>query len=739
MDNKYREHYDDVDIGTVKGQNSHIACASGEDGPSAMVIGTSTGPYRGSKWHIRNPNSFAEESSDSDYDGFVVNRSDNKTTRLDQKSTTAVVPKETLPFSDAKINFTNKTFDDKDEGTVIDKKSLRKKKVFLPEEEICNIKVPPKQGFKRHFEDQSFAMHDLESLGVMDINKVDNKAQVHELLVNINLKTQTEPRCLNLNNELFSGMENLKISEDARTMSGSFGEVLKVYDLKTKHHLMKKKVKDKVEPNEVEVPIQFPQEMNLARVVGFSFDGESSYIIQEDAGTSLRQLITDAHFCLSLKQPETTEKIMLDVFTGLSVLERHGITHCDIKPENICMKINSDGSSTTKIIDFGSSKSQKDRMTYSGLTPEYLPPAVNKFLFDVKLYQEKKLPTCPPTPRLCEKDDVWAAGMVTLFLEKKVHPTIQFFTGCSEYPKLNQDKMMTMRYSTMKQIADMQEPLDSYFTTGKPILDKMLEGVLSVDSGMRWSALKTARFLKEKLNPEPQLKRQRSNVLWEPKLFQRDNSCEDVDIKKCKGFSQPHIPLPRSTSDDGNPVQRFGATFKLKNGQTPGFSPMCNNEPALSLQVKAPAPAGPPPTHDAEMSEYDQLVRSFVVEEHQKRVEPNFREMSLASPGFQFKARFAPGPQFKTEDSFGPGLKLMRSPGFDPIPPNQTSCAAGVQGFSGKVFKWPESSKSEALFAVAPSSQSTGNGNIPDMGVLFDEMGVDDKLKIRGRRRSRKE
>lgn len=59
--------------------------------------------------------------------------------------------------------------------------------------------------------------------------------------------------------------------------------------------------------------------------------------------------------------------------------------------ENICIKFNRDDSCTAKLIDFGSSKTQKDRMTFRGLTPEYLPPSINSFLHDVYLFQKKQV------------------------------------------------------------------------------------------------------------------------------------------------------------------------------------------------------------------------------------------------------------------------------------------------------------------------------------------------------------
>uniref|UniRef100_A0A2C9LTA5 Protein kinase domain-containing protein n=1 Tax=Biomphalaria glabrata TaxID=6526 RepID=A0A2C9LTA5_BIOGL len=186
-----------------------------------------------------------------------------------------------------------------------------------------------------------------------------------------------------------------------------------------------------------------------------------------------------------------TVKIVFDIFQGLAILETHNIVHCDIKPENVCLKFNSDGSHTAKIIDFGSCKTPKDKMNYIGLTPEYLPPSINQFLC---LAMQKKLTQSTVHPRLTVKDDVWGAGMVTLYIEKGEHPVIKHFTGHQDYPR--DQNVMTLRVEVMKKTAELRNPLPTYFNTNKPVLDYLLANVLSVDPNLRWTSSAAVTFLK---------------------------------------------------------------------------------------------------------------------------------------------------------------------------------------------------------------------------------------------------
>ncbi|KAH9498281.1 hypothetical protein Btru_009579 [Bulinus truncatus] len=607
------------------------------------------------------------------------------------------------------------------EQPVVDKRQLKKKEVLRPEIRDGYFNAFHKQTHKRCADDQSKE----EMFEEMKVFSLRETEQVNELINNINLKKQLDPKCISFDRQKFSAVENLDDDSHLKN-SGSFGEVSKVIDRKTQTRLIRKKIKDKVEVNEVVVPSQFLHESNICSVYGLYFDRLNAYIIQEDAGFSVRQLGTAVEFREKLRQPEMMENIVLGIYQGLAVLERNNIVHCDIKPENVCLSINSEGLYVTKLIDFGSCRTGVDKMTYAGLTPEYLPPNINEFLFNA---MQKKLPDLSQYPKVTCKDDVWGAGMVTLYMEKGEHPIIKFFTGHPDYPKDN--TAMSLRRQVMKKTADLQNPLDKYFTTGKVILDEMLQNVLLVDSHKRWTSSNVVTFLKGKLNPEPQTKRQRNDLLSLPKmvhmehtLIKRDNSVEDVDLKVSKGIYQPHMP---ASPQEAMFVDNFGAAFKLKqdghqsvlsvfdqhksqvttsvqhhtsgqgdpfnytvsqNLRHPGANPTAGHPQIMCRQKPDKVMMEESMDHTNDQMEYEELVQSF------------------CSPDNQIIDKKRVGrPQNLYETQ--PATYVM-------------------QGLGGGMFQ-------------VNGVSSNVMGNIPDMLALFDDSCDDVRIKIKGRRRSKRD
>ena len=66
----------------------------------------------------------------------------------------------------------------------------------------------------------------------------------------------------------------------------------------------------------------------------------------------------------------------------LNVLSELNIVHSDIKPDNILIELNDDGTeiSKLKLIDFGSAFTTDKFSNISGTTPEYLPPEILNYL-----------------------------------------------------------------------------------------------------------------------------------------------------------------------------------------------------------------------------------------------------------------------------------------------------------------------------------------------------------------------
>ncbi|XP_055891560.1 uncharacterized protein LOC106060564 isoform X2 [Biomphalaria glabrata] len=307
-----------------------------------------------------------------------------------------------------------------------------------------------------------------------------------QLLECCKLKSPRDAICRNFEPQIFSNVENLQ-EENIPLSSGTFGVVSRVKDRKTGHHFIKKMIiSKKIELNEIKVPLLLPHK-NLCAVYGIYLSLSTAFIILEDAGSSVVQLCgNNPLFAKRLSQDFTIEKLVLDMFKGLEHLHSHGLVHCDLKPENVCLKSTSTGF-TLKLIDFGSCKEENEE-SLSGITPEYLPPSVNIVLFE---NEAKKLKL---KPKLSGKDDVWAAGMVTLYMNKGEHAVIRHFINKVTY-SVPQERTLVMQM-----ISELKDPLPSYFTTERFILNLMFKYVLVVDRNFRWTSSQVSAFLKDQLN-----------------------------------------------------------------------------------------------------------------------------------------------------------------------------------------------------------------------------------------------
>ncbi|XP_055870932.1 probable serine/threonine-protein kinase dyrk1 [Biomphalaria glabrata] len=751
------------------GRTSPIAMATGDSGPSLMVIGNrplvnifnaQTDDYDGlviSK--SRTSNSHLEYFHSKVSKGNAFNISDKLQGQdIDRKRMIKICPEEDKmieserwfqPVQVQQQPELNQHFDLGEK--LLSKTQVKKKEILLPESRDLSHKAAQ----KRCASEDQWKEEMFEGIQTINLRQTDRE-QAHELIESINLKQQTEAKCISFDQQKFSTFENLIEEKEAKN-SGSFGEVCKVKDSLTCSSLIRKKIKDKIEANEVEVPIQFLHKPNLCAVLGLYFDCKDTYVIQEDAGYSLRQLGSNLDFRKKLlQQPDMTVKIVFDIFQGLAILETHNIVHCDIKPENVCLKFNSDGSHTAKIIDFGSCKTPKDKMNYIGLTPEYLPPSINQFLC---LAMQKKLTQSTVHPRLTVKDDVWGAGMVTLYIEKGEHPVIKHFTGQQDYPR--DQKGMTLRVEVMKKTAELRNPLPTYFNTNKPVLDYLLANVLSVDPNLRWTSSAAVTFLKAKLNPEPKLKRQKQEVLNQPKfehnLIKRDNSIEDVDLKACKGV---HLPFSASSPREEELLfgNTFGAAFRLKQEfqSTPAHQSNVQKrqyDPDMTQNVLAPQPLfHQASTHNLTSKSFPQRKQPFIETNPFQQV--TFFPMSqkqVSNPQKMLASTFHPVcPQSRKqvlsaeEDMEYEDLVQSFFNSDDQVidrkQPHSYRVSHVLGGATFQKLETPALGVAEQKLetpAVAEQNNFlTELGNIPDMVALLEEEGG--RIKIKGRRRSNK-
>jgi len=66
-----------------------------------------------------------------------------------------------------------------------------------------------------------------------------------------------------------------------------------------------------------------------------------------------------------------------EVVETLDFLSKQGVVHCDLKPDNILIRIDV-GKIEIKLIDFGSSIDYSTPSNFGMITPEYMPPEVLK-------------------------------------------------------------------------------------------------------------------------------------------------------------------------------------------------------------------------------------------------------------------------------------------------------------------------------------------------------------------------
>ncbi|KAG1696664.1 Dual specificity tyrosine-phosphorylation-regulated kinase 4 [Nymphon striatum] len=142
---------------------------------------------------------------------------------------------------------------------------------------------------------------------------------------------------------------------------GSFGEVIKALDHKTKKHVAIKIIRNKQRFHHqalIEVKIlehltkkDKDHQYNVIHMEDNFYFRNHLCIVFELMSMNLYQLITKNNyqgFSITL-----IKKFAQALIHCLKLLEKEKIIHCDLKPENILLK--QKGSSTIKVIDFGSS------------------------------------------------------------------------------------------------------------------------------------------------------------------------------------------------------------------------------------------------------------------------------------------------------------------------------------------------------------------------------------------------
>ncbi|XP_005097046.1 uncharacterized protein LOC101862792 [Aplysia californica] len=305
---------------------------------------------------------------------------------------------------------------------------------------------------------------------------------------NFSLRPLASPKCIIYDDTMFSGfgpecnLENMFENSD----KGSFGQVVPFQDKETKEKLMVKKIKGTVAINELEVPLNF-QSPNIQKVVALGYDDVNAYLVLQNAGRNLKRSCEDPHQRDILTRPEQLCPLTRDLLQAICLLARSGITHCDIKAENVCLKWCEElGRFVATLIDFGSSKSLQDPMSFNGITGEYLPPSFNAMYYRAWMsIRAQQKPS--KLRRLNTKDDVYAVGMIMSFIRWGVPPMIKYLTGRDMYPS---DISIDQRMQVLKTIGEFKDVLPREFLEYPecPEVEPLLAGLLELEEDLRLSA-----------------------------------------------------------------------------------------------------------------------------------------------------------------------------------------------------------------------------------------------------------
>lgn len=173
------------------------------------------------------------------------------------------------------------------------------------------------------------------------------------------------PKCKNPNLSDFFNKINLKDHicyryEILKILgSGNYGNVVEAYDYKSKKKVAIKILKNKFYSQREATTLAILNQNNCSNTVkGLNYFIFRSYacISFELVGDNLHQIQAKNKF-QPLKE-SLIKEYALQIFQSLSEYSSLGLTHCDIKPQNICLSL--EDPQKIKIIDFGISYLNKD-------------------------------------------------------------------------------------------------------------------------------------------------------------------------------------------------------------------------------------------------------------------------------------------------------------------------------------------------------------------------------------------
>ena len=134
---------------------------------------------------------------------------------------------------------------------------------------------------------------------------------------------------------------------------GGSGDIFRTWDLKMEQMVALKRIKDNPgiltsirEEAGILASLNHP---NIVSFLDYDTDEKGQFVVMELVyGRTLEEWVFEQAL-----SPAECIPIMTQVCQGLSAAHAVGLVHCDLKPGNIMIQSNEDGSVTAKILDFG--------------------------------------------------------------------------------------------------------------------------------------------------------------------------------------------------------------------------------------------------------------------------------------------------------------------------------------------------------------------------------------------------
>ncbi|XP_071102714.1 serine/threonine-protein kinase 10-like [Haliotis cracherodii] len=314
--------------------------------------------------------------------------------------------------------------------------------------------------------------------------------------------------------------------------NGSFGSVSLCRHFGGEEYVMKV-IKDRFKKKEVEVLMQ----LSHPSITGFrgyilrdgiheimmEYGGDSLKVFMNEHKTAYKEFLTD----------DVVTSLAHQGFLGLEYMyERFGILHLDIKPENVCIKLDP---VTLKLTDFGTSKTPQQLVTFDGWTPEYMSPEACLLLLT------SKMPNIPMDfhPKLSGKADVYSFALTICFMLTGNHTVAALWP-----PGFNMDKLGEWRGQYIHHLAQNPSFIqklaikDDWPKEMRDLLTAALEG----NPGKRCSARQACTYLKNQSIPQPVNIQSMSypgslidNLPTSDSLYEQPPSPPDVSLSQSHG------------------------------------------------------------------------------------------------------------------------------------------------------------------------------------------------------------